>query len=82
MCVFPDRADVLVIEDRHHAVVFLERVGDFLKEPLAGIELLPEVIHRIVAVLANTQHAINGDRLATDRDRLFNRIENGDAVLL
>jgi hypothetical protein len=73
---------MLVVEHRHDPAVLLEGAGDLLEKPSPRIEVLAELVRRVVAVLADTEDAVDGYRLTAHRHGLLDRIEEGHVVLL
>jgi hypothetical protein len=70
---------VLVIEDRHGPPAGLEDLDDFLEEAAARVEDLSLVVAGIIAVLGHEEHAIDGQLVAAQRQRLGDALEHGDA---
>ena len=58
----PIVGEMLVVVDRHAPPRAAEDLDDLLEKPAPGIELLPLRVERIVAMLANQDHAIDGQR--------------------
>ena len=74
---------VFIIEDRRDRTRFPEACGNRIKHPSAGIHLLPSVLClRVIAVLADTQHAGHAHLAGSQRDRLIDRSANLKAMLL
>src|SRR5262249_37611648 len=72
----PGWTQVLIAEDRHHASILSERVGDLFKESPTRIEDLSDVAGGIVSVLADADDTIDRDVVATHCHRPFDGIED------
>jgi hypothetical protein len=61
---------MLVIEDRDAAPFRLEDFDDVLEELVTRIKRLPEFVARVIAMLADDHHAIDGQFVRTERERV------------
>src|SRR5262245_23401921 len=73
---------MLVAEHRHGAAAAAELVSDFEKQLESRIQLLSLAIGWIVARFANQQDAVDGQLLASQRQRLGDRGENRNTIAL
>jgi hypothetical protein len=72
---------VLVVEHRDRPAAPLDDRHDGVEEPLAGILALPFGVGRILAVLADREHGIDGQPVAAEAERLGDRRIDRDRVL-
>ena len=76
----PAVGQVLVVENRHDAAAVLKNGDDLVEEPLARVFALPLCINRVVPVLANGEHGIDSQLLASQTERLRDGRVDGNLV--
>ena len=72
---------MLVVKDGRRAAGAAVGVGDLEEHLETRIERLRLVVHRVVAVLADQQHAVDGKVVAAERERLVDRAEDRHPIL-
>ena len=73
---------MLVAENGDRAFALGEDLAHLLEKPPPWIEDLPPGVFRIFAVLADDDHAIDGELLAAERDRALDGVKQAKAVFL
>src|SRR5690348_5582502 len=73
---------MLVVEHRHDAAILAKDIDDLAKELVAWIFLLPELVGRIVAVLADDEDGVDVEPIAAAAQRLGDGLVDGEAELL
>jgi hypothetical protein len=73
---------MLVVEDRHRAAVLPEHVHDLSEELVARVLLLADGVDRVVPVLPDDQHGVDGQPVAAAPQRPGDRRINPEAELL
>ena len=65
---------MFVVEYGYDAAMLLERRGNFAEEAPAWKEVLPLVIPRVIAVLANAEHPVDRNSRGADGNRAFDYV--------
>jgi hypothetical protein len=78
----PAVREMFVVEDGNEAARALHHGDDLIEKFLAGVHPLAELVGGIIAVLADQEDGIDGERLAAEAEGLVDRGKEGHAEAL
>src|SRR6266568_1055056 len=73
---------MFVVEDRHGTLGAFEDLANLREEAPPRVEDLAALVGRVLAVLADTEHALDREFLAAAADRPIDSVVDREAVLL